>query len=233
VPRPRFKLLSELQVGAFLIYPPRPIGDVAETAKAALIAVKNDGPGFKRGEPMIEFVARRLREEITGSVLEPFFAPGTILVPAPGHAPRRVKNQLWATKRLCEALVAVGLGDAVASLLERQTAVPRAAHVKPGEQRPTAMRHAETIRAVPDLTLTPKRILIVDDVVTRGAVMLGCASVLAERYPDATIEGFALTRTHSNAGVLTTPLDPAVYLVERVGTDDCNCRRLTALNVPS
>ncbi|MDA4132801.1 MAG: phosphoribosyltransferase, partial [Thaumarchaeota archaeon] len=41
-------------------------------------------------------------------------------------------------------------------------------------------------------------LLLVDDIVTRGATLLGAANRLAEAFPDARIRGFAAMRTVSN-----------------------------------
>lgn len=216
-------LLSDLRVGTFLIYPSKPIGEMAHRARRAVFGVKNDGPGFLPDEPMVEFVVRRLRETVTGSVLDGLFARTTLLVPAPGHAPRLqgVKQQLWPMRRLCDALAAAGLGRGVAPLLERIEAVPAAHLIRPGEARPSAARHFETLRVVADLVETPARVLLVDDVLTRGATLLACASRIHEFYPEASISGFALARTRSEPGEIPTPIAPALYRVVRWG-EDCN-----------
>lgn len=41
------------------------------------------------------------------------------------------------------------------------------------------------------------RLVLVDDVVTRGATLLACASRLMEAYPSIPVTGFAVARTMS------------------------------------
>jgi hypothetical protein len=177
---------------------------------------------------MVEFVVRRLREEINGTVLADLFSPETILVPAPGSAPLRKSGgaQLWPTKRLCDEMVANGFGTEVVPLLSRVEAVPKSAYCKPGEPRPGPQRHAETIAVSTKLIVSASRIVIVDDVLTRGATMLGCASRLTEVYPDIQIIGFALARTDRDAP--ETPISPAVSIVSSLGPGHCDCHRLSA-----
>jgi len=47
-----------------------------------------------------------------------------------------------------------------------------------------------------------------DDVVTRGATLLGCARVLAGRFPNVEVRALAIVRTMSKQEI-TTMLEPA------------------------
>jgi len=55
-----------------------------------------------------------------------------------------------------------------------------------------------------------ERIVLVDDVITRGATMLGAASRLAEVYPEAEIRCFAMIRTMSRSETFVRILDPCL-----------------------
>lgn len=197
---------------------------MAHAARSAIFGVKNDGAGFHVGESMIEFVVRRLRESTTGSILDGLFSPDALLIPVPGHAPllQRTKQQLWAMKRLCEAMRTTGLGAAVAPLLERVESVPAAHLLGPGQSRPNARRHFETVRVNADLVQRSKKLVLVDDVLTRGSTLMGCASRLREFFPDASIVGFAVARTRSEPCEISTPISPGLHRVVRWGDDDCN-----------
>ena len=48
--------------------------------------------------------------------------------------------------------------------------------------RPTAEQHYESI-SVQGILSEPEEILLVDDVVTRGVTLLGCANRLADAFP--------------------------------------------------
>lgn len=93
-----------------------------------------------------------------------------------------------------------GFGASVALLLTRHKAVPKSALQRKGVDRPGPDAHAESIRATP-LLLAPSRITIVDDVVTRGSTLLGCAWVLCGALPKAQVRGLAAVRTMSGVEI--------------------------------
>ena len=103
------------------------------------------------------------------------------------------------------ALVDRGLAGNSQPLIERTHPVRKSAYAAPGE-RPTAQEHFETF-TVDDATAVPRRVLLVDDVVTRGATFLGAASRIREGFPETEIRAFALVRTESY-GELTAIQDP-------------------------
>lgn len=55
--------------------------------------------------------------------------------------------------------------------------------------------------AAPPISLDGARIVLVDDVVTRGSTFLAAASRISEVYPDHEIKVFALVRTVSRGAV--------------------------------
>ncbi len=122
-----------------------------------------------------------------------FFGPETLLLPVPGSTPRRDDTTLWVAERICNALLAEGLGDAVMADVRRVRQVPKSAYQAPGD-RPNAQVHFDTITVQPQL-INPIRILLVDDIVTKGNTLLGCASRAAEAFPQADIRAFAMVRT--------------------------------------
>ena len=52
--------------------------------------------------------------------------------------------------------------------------------------------------------------MLVDDVVTRGATLIGAASRLVEVFPHARVRAFAILRTVSNTDQLAQIVDPVV-----------------------
>jgi predicted amidophosphoribosyltransferase len=109
-------------------------------------------------------------------------------------------------------MVEMGIGAVVSTCLERTVAVPKAAFVS-GEERPTAERHFETI-AVRRRLGEFRRVVIVDDVVTRGATLLGAASRLLEVYPAVDVRGFAAIRTISDPADFQAIVDPVLGRIE-------------------
>jgi hypothetical protein len=55
----------------------------------------------------------------------------------------------------------------------------------------------------------------VDDVVTRGSTLLGCALALRDVYPQAEVEGFAVARTlKRDERVPASAIQPVVGTIE-------------------
>lgn len=144
---------------------------------------------------MSEWVAKKMQQKIAELPFAHFFQPNTILVPIPKSSLMQ-PNTLWVPERIANALVAVGLGKQVASCLVRSKAVPKAALSSPSE-RPTTEQHYESLSVQGSLSKIDE-ILLVDDVITRGATLLGAANRLAEAFPQSSIRAFAAIRTISN-----------------------------------
>jgi len=157
----------------------------------------------------------RLLEILEGSVLEPLFSPGTVLVPVPRSAPLLEPKARWPGREIAEELVEAGLAAEVYEALVRAEPVAKSAWAGRGE-RPTAMRHFETIR-IESAIASPRRVLLVDDVVTMGNTILGAASRLAVQYPDTEILAFALLRTLGLQPEIERVLDPVFGVIELRG----------------
>ena len=66
------------------------------------------------------------------------------------------------------------------------------------------------------LGAAPHEIVVVDDVVTQGTMLLACASILQAAYSAAHIRGFAVIRTESD--YFQRILDPCVGRITRTGS---------------
>jgi hypothetical protein len=126
------------------------------------------------------------------SGLADVFDGGPLLVPMPRSG--LVKpNSTWGPLKIAEALVAGGLGSRVVPILTRQRPVLKAATAPKG-QRPTPAIHYHSF-GVSLPVERPTKIVLVDDVVTRGATFAGAAARLAEIWPTIQIDAFAIART--------------------------------------
>ena len=140
-----------------------------------------------------EYVARMVR---SGEFLD-FLGDDVTMVPAPGSAPRHA-DSVWPSGMLATALSGHVFLGTRHILLERTTAVQKAAFAESLAERPTAQTHFDTVvlrRGFP--LFDSNRITVVDDVVTTGATLLGCASRLKHEFPNADVKGFALMRSLS------------------------------------
>ena len=152
-----------------------------------------------------------LRTSLNSGHFADLFGPDVVMVPAPGHAPRRSQDQFWATLFLVNA-IAQALGGEVGSYLQRRKAVNKAAYSRP-EDRPTFRTHLNTIacEGPPAGLFTPQRITVVDDVITRGATLAACVYLLKQAYPSAEVRAFAVVRTLRNTTNIARVMNPIDY----------------------
>jgi len=200
-------LLYYLEFGSFLTYSPR--GETEEILKSQRITynLKADKTIGSPPRTTTRYLVDILAQRITQTSLQGLLGPDVMLVPVPKSS-LLLSGSLWVPQRIADALVEIGLGNRAFPILERRRAVPKAAFSARGH-RPKAIDHYETIGVHPQLE-PMERIVLVDDVITRGATMLGAASRLAEVYPEAEIRCFAMIRTMSRSETFVRILDPCL-----------------------
>lgn len=206
--QPPRRLLSELPFGAFLSYAPHGRDELSSLSRSVTYGLKQDAAYGTTGRTYSQEVARRISQAVPGSALEGFLDADAVLVPMPRSGLIR-SGDLWPALQLAQALVACDLAATVSPLVTRSRAVRRSS-TAPGEarlwpdQQYDAMEVAQTLAAFPEL------VVLVDDVITRGATLLGAASRLAEAFPDAELRGFAAVRTIGRGKALEHITDPVV-----------------------
>ena len=72
---------------------------------------------------------------------------------------------------------------------------------------------------IKELLDSPTEIILVDDVITRGATTLGAVNKLKDAFPNATIRVFAVMRTISNSDEFSEIIQPRVGTIRLVGED--------------
>ena len=175
---------------------------VFKMGREHMLALKRDSNQPNGLLPIYDSVAQWCADY---NLFPDFFPQGTILVPVPGSTLTR-PDTLWVPKILADALVRHGLGAASVPCLSRVKFVPKSATSRP-EDRATPIRHYETMEAK-RLLIEPKNILLVDDLVTRGATFLGAAWRIAKLYPHSRIRAFAAMRTVSDGNKFDGIMDP-------------------------
>lgn len=85
--------------------------------------------------------------------------------------------------------------------------MPKSANSLP-EKRPRAINHYDSLGV--ETVHEAYEILIIDDVITRGASMMGAVNRLADVFPNAQIRGFAVTRTVSRPEEFRAIEDPQI-----------------------
>jgi len=200
------KLLSELSFASLWSYCPRGDSQECRNSRAIVLRLKQDK---FLGRPPLQastLVAQRLKMEIEKEgALRSFWDSQVVLVPVPSHA-LALKGGLWVPDRIAKAIVSAGLAHSVSPCLTRKSAVPKSSYVS-AKGRPTALVHYNSMLVKPPLS-KPTRIMLVDDVITRGSTLLAAASLLRNAFPDSIIRAFAVVRTISNPEEFLAFLNP-------------------------
>lgn len=162
---------------------------------------------------MSDYVAQKVRAQLRNMPFASFLGPDVYLVPAPRSSPLK-EGMLWVPRNIVEAFSKEGLGRAFICL-ERREPVPKSASSLQGK-RPKASDHYRTLQIKPGLERIekPRKIVIVDDVITTGATLLGAATRLSEVFGDATIRALAIVRTISNEVSFSKIEDPCIGTVK-------------------
>lgn len=201
---------SEVPFGSLLVYSPNGTSD--ESKKSRRVCY-----GLKQGDTaLLSRALVLLKEAVQQGQLSGFFGPDVGLVPAPRSAPP-VDGGHWPAKHIATRLVEAGLGKAVYPYLTRSVAVPKSAYAAPGE-RPSVQRHYETIDVQGEL-IAPTRLLVIDDVVTRGRTLLACVRRLQEALPACEVQCFALVRTKGLQPEVDRTLEPCTGRIFWTGSD--------------
>ena len=225
------RLLSELICGTFLVYPSRDSGPEAQRIRQAAWALKADKIR-DGGESWIEYSVRRLVESSIGSVLERFFE-GAVLVPAPGSAKTlpsdRIRGpQLWTAKRICESLVARGLGEVVSPCVVRSETIEsakRSRAPRSPEKQIATLAVSTKVKLVPSGT----PLVVVDDVLTSGSTILATASLALEAHGNRRVFGFAVFVT--SPYLQGSPIQPRLHRITWDGKK-CMCVELFEGDLP-
>jgi hypothetical protein len=148
-------------------------------------------------------------------MLSGLFARESVLVPVPGSG--SATRGVWAAHRLALALHGVGLGGSVWPGVVRRFPVRKSATALNAD-RPTVQQHYESFAVttrpiVAGLPFPPTRIVIVDDVITKGRTILAAAMRLQQAFPNSDVRAFALIRTMGFLRDVSQPLDPCLGVV--------------------
>lgn len=197
-----YPLIRALAFASCYVYSPTGLGTASARSRSLCGLLKAADIRF------IGKYANRVRELVAaGAPLSGFLGPHDVLMPVPGSAPQ-LRGMPSAAGRLAEALVCQGVGEAVWCGLHRLFEVPKSATAAPG-CRPTVAEHFESL-VVDTRIQVPDRLVLVDDVITKGRTLLAAAARVREAYPHVPIGAFALLRTMGFVQEVTRFLEPCV-----------------------
>lgn len=204
--------LSSLFFGSYLTYTPRGTSEEAKKSQQITYAIKQEKT-LQTGEPYSKYLVGLISDELQTLPFKTFFGDDTYLVPVPKTSLMK-PGTLWVPLKIAEAMESKRLGK-VMNCLERIKPLPKSATSAP-QDRPKASDHQNSIIVKPGIQ-RPEKIVLIDDIVTRGATLFGCANRLREIFPQASIFGFALIRTISNEEHFLQIKDPCVGTITLLG----------------
>jgi hypothetical protein len=178
--------LRNLTFASCYAYSPRGEGWLAKASRQICERVKAIDPHW-----LPRYAGVVYQASVRDPQLAALFARGAVLVPVPGSA--ATSDVPWAALQLAIALSQVGLALPVWVGLRREFAVRKSA-CAPSALRPSVAQHYASF-SVARLTSPIPRLVLIDDVVTKGRTLLAAAARLRAELPGADIQAFALLRT--------------------------------------
>lgn len=202
---------SPLRVASWLVYATVSQLEAARRVRTLIVDIKSDKYHPTAGRAFVEIAVQTACSRLTETD-RAFWSGDPMVIPVPRSSLTR-PNTVWPARRICEELVKNGVAVDTLPVIERQEAVEKSAG---GATRPSFQTQVASLWAKPTLR-PPTRLILVDDVVTRGTTMLACAAKIAETYPGVPVSGFALARVQST-GDPEAVFAPAVEVVALSGT---------------
>jgi hypothetical protein len=192
------------------VYSPRAEGWLAEASRQLCDRVKSSDPLW-----LPRYAGFVYRISLGDRHLAALFAPDAVLVPVPGSA--RSGEAPWAAFRLALALGEVGFALHMWTGLRRRYAVTKSA-TAPSARRPTVHQHYDSFEVMPAANPI-RRVVLIDDVITKGRTLLAAAARLRSELPFADIRGFALIRTQGLVNHIEHVAEPCYGVVRWAGGD--------------
>jgi hypothetical protein len=190
--------LDRLEFGSLLSYSPHGIGNLDKQSRSVTYFIKQDtyvkSPPNTQSILMSDLIAQTVKRRMPELEFASIFDGHPLFVPTPSSSLKKA-NSLDVANRIATAL-GKELGCEVNECLKRVIPLPKSA-TSMAANRSKADRHFASLEVQKPL-YEPKSIVLIDDVVTRGATLLGAANRLLATYPDCSIKAFTAMRTMSN-----------------------------------
>jgi hypothetical protein len=199
--------LTKLEFGSVFSYSPRGQSVSEKESQSMMMSIKTD-PYFSNPPILVsKSISNFIKDKMSTLPFAQFFMTDPILVPVPSSSLSK-PGTLRVPLRLALELLQNGIGSAVEDLLLRRDPLPKAA-TSQARDRPKAVEHYLSLEVQKRLS-DPHHILLVDDIITRGATMLGAANRLRETFPGVHIFAFAAMRTMTPPFVFRDIYDPCI-----------------------
>lgn len=200
--------LTKMEFGSVFSYSPRGQSVFERKSKSMMMAIKTD-PYFSNPPILVsKYISNFIKDKMSTLPFAQFFKTDPILVPVPNSSLLK-PDTLRVPLRLAHALRDNGFGSAVEDLLIRREPLRKAA-TSQARDRPKALDHYLSLDVQKRFSKPPHEILLVDDIITRGATILGAANRLVETFPGIHIFAFAAMRTMTPPFVFKDIYDPCI-----------------------
>jgi len=204
-------MIKTLTFASCYVYSPRGTQQCSERSRLLRALLKAADANF------LPKYSWRVREQSdTANSFAEFFEAAAVLMPVPGSAPR-VRGGLWVAERLAAELVRERLGQTVWPGLKRIRAV-RKSSTAPAGARPSVEQHYNSF-AVEQTLAVPAKVILIDDVVTKGRTLLAAAMRVQEAFPQAQIRAFAMVRTLGLVPEVGHLLEPCIGEIKWIAGD--------------
>lgn len=206
--------IDVLEFGSLLSYTPKPMTDAMEYSKKVKNLLKNDkrvSESNKDYVPFSEWAAKKVGNKKSELPFPEFFGEDVTLIPVPRSSLTQ-PNTLWVPLNIALALVKNGLARAAEPILIRTKAVNQSSMVS-ARDRPSPLVHYDSMSVKEKLIQTDK-IVLVDDVITRGATAIGAVNKLFDAFPDKKFYCLAIMRTISNPADFVNWYDPVRGIIK-------------------
>lgn len=200
-----------IQFAACYTYSPKGDSEVSQRSRLLCARVKHGSTRWLRS-----YVASVHQEMMQNRCFGGFFSRGTALVPIP-KCSAADRTSFWVARRLAFALKDTGLAEEVWTGLRRVSSVEKSSSAWMWE-RPTVQQHYQSLAVIPSAT-PPTKIVLIDDVITKGRTIVAAAMRLHHAFPKADIRAFTLVRTMGLILDVERLLDPCQGEIRWNGED--------------
>ncbi|MCX8174025.1 MAG: phosphoribosyltransferase [Thermoplasmata archaeon] len=195
--------------------------EILQNARAIAYAIKNENYIATRKMWASEFVAKKLHEVMRSDFLwMDAFSSDAILVPVPRSSLTK-QHTLWPSSEIAKKMENEGFGKAV-QMIKRIKPVRKSSMCLPHE-RAKPIEHYDSLGfdKIP-ININVDKIILIDDVVTRGHTFMGAAWKIFEKFPKSKICCFAAVRAISQHHNFKKWFDPVKGKIEyRKAEEDC------------
>ncbi len=212
--------ITLLTYASLLSYLTRGSSPKIDEARDLALNIKFDKYIFEPPVLASDWFAESIKQNIDRLPFADFFGKRTVLVPVPSSSLMK-DDSLWTPNQIAKALVKKGIGRVALPCLVRKTAVRKSAW-SPPSQRPKVKEHIASMVVQGVISdPQPEELVLIDDIVTRGATLLASANLLQDALPKAKIRAFAAVRAIGNPAEFESLSSPVVGSIQyRPKTDD-------------